>query len=97
MRHRWFALTRLDGSFIECYEFGRVGGLRGALKVWPRPSWEAWKILIVFGSFEALLQSYMPGKPYYGPKSPKGNVPVYTANGLQCYAASLAAFFAAWR
>ena len=94
---RWFSLTRLDGSFRELYEFGRAGGLKGLLKMYPIPSLEAWKIIVGFGIFEAVLQLYMPGKEYLGPKSPKGNTPVYKANGLQCYAASLLAFVVGWR
>ena len=94
---RWFSLTRLDGSFRELYEFVRAGGFPGLISSWPRPSLEAWSIIAFFGAVQAALQLYMPGKEYHGPKTPKGNIPVYKANGLQCYSATLVVFTAAWR
>lgn len=43
----------------------------------PIPSAEAWQIVAVFGTVQALLQLFTPGKEFLGPVSPKGNVPVY--------------------
>jgi len=33
---------------------------------------------------------YVPGQKFLGPKTHNGNVPVYKANGLQCYVLTLA-------
>ena len=74
---RWFTLTQLDGSILEFYEYARSGGIGGLYFAWPRPSLEAWRIIATFGLVQALLQLYVPGKPFHGPVSPKGNVPVY--------------------
>ena len=81
----------------DLYEFSRAGGLKGLIRVWPRPSLEAWSLIAGFGAFEAALQLFVPGKQYLGPKSPKGNVPVYKANGLQCYGITLLAFLVGYR
>ena len=74
---RWFTLTQLDGSILEFYEYARSGGTGGLYFAWPRPSLEAWRIIATFGLVQALLQLYVPGKPFHGPVSPRGNVPVY--------------------
>lgn len=52
-------------------------GVAGLWQLWPSPSIEAWAIVATFGGVEALLQLFLPGKTFYGPVSPKGNIPVY--------------------
>ncbi len=63
----------------------------------PTLSWEATGYIAAFGAFEALIQLAVPGKAFVGPISPKGNRPVYKANGVQCYFVTLVAFFLAWK
>ena len=63
-------------------------GLSGLVKRWP-PLWsaktlEAWQWFLTFGSIQALMQLYVPGKAFRGPVSPKGNVPVYKVCSLAC-------------
>jgi 7-dehydrocholesterol reductase len=41
-------------------------------------------------AFELLLMRFMPGKEFRATKTPMGNVPVYNANGVQCYLSSIA-------
>merc|ERR1712110_413709 len=36
---------------------------------------------------------FIPGKPFSGPMTPAGNVPVYVANGVQCFAISVVVYF----
>jgi len=54
--------------------------------VWPTP-WEetVWKMILGFMAFEAVLQRWMPGKEFIATLTPKGNRPVYTANGMASY------------
>ena len=40
-------------------------------------------------AIELLLMRFVPGKEFRGMKTPMGNVPVYTANGVQTYLTSL--------
>lgn len=60
---------------------------------WGPAGAEAWCWVGAFGVFQAILQLLVPGSTFRGPVSPKGNVPVYKANGLQCYFVTVAAFF----
>ena len=75
--HRWFTFTQLDGSVRKFFQYAQSEGLHGLWQAWPQPSLEAWLILLAFGSFEAALQRYVPGKRFEGPITPNGNTPVY--------------------
>jgi len=44
-------------------------------------------------AFELCLMRLVPGKPFYGPVTPGGNIPVYTANGVQCFAITVISYF----
>jgi 7-dehydrocholesterol reductase len=74
---RWFINCKLSGSLSAFVDLAKKEGLEGLWNLWPTPSSEAWAILAVFGAAEAVLQLYLPGKTFYGPISPKGNIPVY--------------------
>lgn len=74
---RWFTFTQLDGSVKKLVEFAQSEGLHGLWQAWPQPSAEAWLILLSFGTFQAALQRYVPGKRFEGPVTPNGNTPVY--------------------
>lgn len=71
------------------------GGIPAARAIWPTPSPTAWRIIAAFGALEAALQLLTPGKTVQGPVTPKGNVPVYTANGVQRYLLTLVLITAA--
>lgn len=58
-------------------EYAQAEGLQGLWQAWPQPSLEAWLVLLAFGSFQAVLQRYAPGKRFEGPVTPNGNIPVY--------------------
>ncbi|KAK9809170.1 hypothetical protein WJX72_010602 [[Myrmecia] bisecta] len=53
--------------------------------------------LVQFAQKAGLQGVFMPGQQYKGPVTPKGNVPVYKANGVQCFLATHALFFLSWR
>lgn len=73
-----------------------AGGLPYLAAAYPPSSWAGLRYLAAFGAIQAVLQLLVPGKRFEGPPTPKGNVPVYKANGLQCYLLSLALFFGGW-
>jgi 7-dehydrocholesterol reductase len=56
-------------------------GIRGVLSRWPSitspETVEACTWFFSFGALQAVLQLLVPGKLFFGPVSPKGNVPVY--------------------
>mmetsp|Transcript_9033 Transcript_9033/g.29660 ORF Transcript_9033/g.29660 Transcript_9033/m.29660 type:complete len:459 (-) Transcript_9033:123-1499(-) len=91
-----YICTKLHGSSWALVEGFRSDGLAFATRVlnecWP--SAEAWKVIVAFGAFEAFLQLYLPGKEFKGPVTVRGNVPVYTANGVQSYVVTLLALAA---
>ena len=53
----------------------------------------AWMIIAIFAAIQLTLMRLVPGKRFEGPITPKGNVPVYRANGFSCYLITLALFF----
>ncbi|CAM6033731.1 unnamed protein product [Sphagnum compactum] len=81
----WHTAVNLDGSVANMWKFLRENGLRGILEIWPVPSLYAFKLIVCYSMFEALLQLFVPGEEHIGPVSPTGNHPVYKNNGLACY------------
>jgi len=55
----------------------------------------AWKIIGCFAAFELFLMKVVPGKPFLGPITPKGNVPIYKANGVACFLITVVTFYLA--
>ena len=74
---RWLINCELNGSVSAFADLAMKEGPMGLWNLWPTPSREAWAVLAAFGGAEAFLQLYLPGKTFYGPISPKGNIPVY--------------------
>jgi 7-dehydrocholesterol reductase len=53
----------------------------------------AWFMIGVYSIFQIMLMKYLPGKRFEGPITPKGNIPVYNANGIASFVITLGAFF----
>ncbi|KOM27216.1 hypothetical protein LR48_Vigan406s002600 [Vigna angularis] len=73
----WYTMTAADGSVSETWNYLKQNGVQGFLDIWPRPTATAYKIIVVYGVFEAALQLLLPAKTVYGPISPTGHQPVY--------------------
>ena len=85
-------VSKMDGNFINFGKLVMEEGIFTTIRnIWPSP-WDpkAWKMIGAFLSFELILQKYLPGKLFYATVTPKGNRPVYTANGMQAYLVTLA-------
>lgn len=95
----WYTIVALGGSFERLFSLFAAEGFFSTLyNIWSPVifgSREAWLILAVFASVELFLMRIVPGKTFYGPITPKGNVPVYKANGVSCYLITLALFYLA--
>lgn len=52
----------------------------------------AWVMLLVFSAIQLAFMKWLPGKPFKGPISPKGNVPLYKANGPLAFILTLALY-----
>lgn len=58
--------------------------------LWPTPfDPTAWKLIGAFMTSQLIMMRLVPGKPSYGPVTPGGNIPVYKANGFQCFSLSI--------
>jgi 7-dehydrocholesterol reductase len=52
----------------------------------------AWTILAVFAAVQLLFMRVLPGKRFEGPVTPAGNIPVYKANGVAAFTATMALY-----
>ena len=89
----WHANYNLDGSLVKLAEEIYAKGLVSYVyAIYPSP-WQprAWKVILSYAAFELALQKFVPGKPFTATVTAMGNVPRYTANGVQCYVLSLVA------
>lgn len=96
-----YVYTVLGGNEMALvHEIWAGGDLRAGFaavfsKVPPQTP-RAWATIGVWAAYGMASQLLVPGKEFRGPISPKGNVPVYKANGFQCYLLTLALFFGGW-
>ena len=88
--------THMNGDFVAfaelCYEmgFGTV-----VYSIWPSATdGETWRMILSFMAFELALMKLVPGKRFEGSLTPKGNIPVYKANGMACYLITLSTLLA---
>ncbi|MCE0724047.1 MULTISPECIES: 7-dehydrocholesterol reductase [Legionella] len=92
----WYANTQLQGSLSALWDLITQNGfLQTIVTVWKPYFWGtslAWKIILVFAVFELALMRILPGKPFNGPITPKGNVPVYKDNGVLAFIVTMATF-----
>lgn len=97
----WYTATALGGSFQAFFDLVAQEGLFSTLgSIWMpvflgTPT--AWKILASFAAFQLFLMKVVPGKPFLGPVTPKGNIPIYKANGVACFFITLTTFILATR
>ncbi len=54
---------------------------------------EAWFVISIFMITQLLLIRIVAGKRFEGPITPKGNVPIYKANGILCFDITLTLFY----
>lgn len=93
----WYTCVFLDGSFKEFFMqcLGR-GFFSTIYEIWVPYSFgtkTAWQVIATFMAFQLAFMKIMPGKTFHGPITPKGNVPVYKANGVPSFLATVALFF----
>jgi 7-dehydrocholesterol reductase len=95
----WHTHVALGGS-VEALA-GEIArrGLVGTIVAVGRPvvlgSTTAWTMIAVFVATELALVRLLPGRPFTGPTTPTGHVPVYRANGVAAFAVTMALFLVA--
>jgi 7-dehydrocholesterol reductase len=64
------------------------------VEIWPTPfDPMAWKMILSFMAFELFLMKFVPGKEFKATPTPSGHIPVYNANGVQCYFITIITMF----
>lgn len=87
----YHVVAHMDSNFLE---FGNIlwsdGFFQTIYNIWPTP-WDAvtWNMILSFLGFELVLQKWLPGKEFKATVTPKGNQPVYKANGMAAYLVTL--------
>ncbi|HSX04743.1 MAG TPA: 7-dehydrocholesterol reductase [Rhabdochlamydiaceae bacterium] len=93
----WYTNVELDGSIQELFEIFQEDGFFATLSdVWGPIFFGtalSWAIILGFALFQIILMKVLPGKMEEGPVTPKGNVPVYKANGIFAFTLTLSLFF----
>uniref|UniRef100_A0A7S0N8U1 7-dehydrocholesterol reductase n=1 Tax=Pyramimonas obovata TaxID=1411642 RepID=A0A7S0N8U1_9CHLO len=93
----WYWHTQLGGDSFAMASLFMEKGLAGLWEIWPAPTPDAWRIIGCFAALEAFLQVTVPGKTFHANVTPCGNIPVYKANGVQCYVLTGIIFVAIWQ
>ena len=92
----WYTNTTLEGSFYRLGELFITNGFFTTIyKIWQPIFWgskTAWGIIFSFLVFELLLIILLPGKLFYGPATPKNNIPIYKANGILAFLITMGVF-----
>lgn len=93
----WYVNTELKGAFLPLWEaFLSKGFFTTLYQIWSPyffGTQTAWTILALFGVIQLLLMKLLPGRIFYGPLTPMGNTPVYKANGVPAFFATLLLFW----
>jgi len=93
----WYTNVYLDGSIHKLLAlFSQEGVFQTIYTIWAPLFFgtkTAWKILAVFAGAELILMKLLPGRKFTGPVTPKGNIPVYKANGVSAFVSTLILFY----
>jgi 7-dehydrocholesterol reductase len=93
----WYTNVSLNGSIEQLFTlFAKDGIFSTIYGIWSPLFFgtaEAWKSLIIFAAVQLFLMKGLPGRKVEGPITPKGNVPVYKANGVSAFASTMLLFY----
>lgn len=91
----WYTCAEHGGSLSSvCNEIVKKGPVYFLSNVWPTPfDPYAMKIIAYYMAFELFLMRFVPGKVFKATPTSSGHIPVYNANGVQCYLITIAAVF----
>ncbi|MBY0529559.1 MAG: 7-dehydrocholesterol reductase [Rhabdochlamydiaceae bacterium] len=93
----WYTNVSLGGSIQNLWNLFQEQGMFTAIyNIWAPVFFGtpiAWKILGIFAGTELLLMKALPGRRFEGPITPKGNVPVYKANGISAFLTTMGLFY----
>lgn len=92
----WYTCAVHDGSLSSVgNEIISKGFYYFLQNVWPTPfDPYAWKLIGSYMAFELLLMRLVPGKVFRATPTASGHIPIYKANGVQCYVITIVTLFA---
>jgi 7-dehydrocholesterol reductase len=89
-------VTQMGGNFLAFANLCIKEGFFTVLTtIWPNsfdPT--TWKMIGSFLGFNLILQRFLPGREFKATITPKGNIPVYTANGMLAYFVNIVSLLA---
>lgn len=92
----WYTCYAHDGSFLSLYNEAKFLGVLSLIrnKIWLTPfDGTVLKMVFCYMLYQLVLMKVVPGKVFYATSAPSGHVPVYKANGIQCYAINILTLF----
>mmetsp|Transcript_20233 Transcript_20233/g.20342 ORF Transcript_20233/g.20342 Transcript_20233/m.20342 type:complete len:442 (+) Transcript_20233:148-1473(+) len=89
----WYGNCHCNGSLIQLVDAVKVNGALFAISKVSLTNVLAWKIILSFMVFELALMRLVPGKEFRATTTATGHVPIYNANGVECYFISIATLF----
>jgi 7-dehydrocholesterol reductase len=93
----WYTNVALNGSIEQLLALFATKGIFPTIyEIWAPLFFgtaKAWKILAAFAALELFLMKVLPGRKVEGPVTPKGNVPVYKANGISSFSCTMLLFY----
>jgi 7-dehydrocholesterol reductase len=88
----WLTCAFLNGSVLRLFS---AQGFATAVHEFPRPTWFAVKMILIFAAFELTLLQLLPGAAHEGPVTPTGHRPRYKLNAVSAWFVTHGAFFLA--
>jgi len=88
----WHSFTHLDGSLFNMLSALSLETIRVVYLPILFGSPTSWLMILSFAAFELMLMRVLPGFEFKGPVTPKGNIPVYKANGIAAFVITVVAF-----
>ena len=92
----WYTNVVHHGSLLALGdEFARVGIIGTVARVLGPVffgSRTAWMMIAIYAAVELAMMKLLPGREWSGPITPRGNIPVYKANGPLAFAITLALY-----
>jgi len=92
----WYINHDFHGSLLAFWQHIKLNGFFTTIyQYWSPVFWgtkSAWEIISIFALTQLILMRVIPGRRFEGPVTPKGNIPVYKANGFACYSITLLLF-----
>lgn len=95
----WYTCYHHNGSFLSLLAELKTADPKTMLfRIMPIPNnLRVWKLIFSYMAFEIFLMKVVPGKRFVSTVTPSGHLPVYKANGMQCYVITIITLLALYK